>query len=174
MDPVFGNPNNPGDPVRYLVTLTNIGSADATDFAFHDALPDSSDFVWDMDHLAYFNGAQHDGLQWISQNLRRREGSYLFVPAGTNNVLNISLRGTLGDSAHIGDILTNTSSIVELDQFYNNYQDDDSARAIVENSDLFVRVDPVGSAPMYDKDPVVWRITLGNNGNMDATNVALH
>lgn len=73
----------------------------------------------------------------------------------------VGIHGTLDTDAHIGDTMTNVSSIAELSQFYANQSNDsDDAVATVINSDLFITVTPIGPAPMYDTDPMAWLITM--------------
>lgn len=146
---------------------------------FDDDLPANNYFIWAMNTLARFNGVQRDGIRWAGDDVWRWEGSYMNIPAGNpattaNNPMVINIHGTLDNDArlHPASTMLNRALVSGIGQFYDT-NNEDSATARVENSDLYINISRIGSDPMYDQDPVVWQIDIGNIGNIDATNVRI-
>jgi len=155
-------PVTPGDPVTYLVTVTNTGAADARNVTITDQVPS---------YLAY---ASFEGVSgtWTRTSTTAAAGDdQTFALTGSLAPgASASFRVTLGIDAGWNDTVTNTA-VATADNSTNTPTDTDSSDS-TRDADLSIakaHTSPVAPASVNAGESVDYRLTVTNHGPSDSS-----
>jgi uncharacterized repeat protein (TIGR01451 family) len=147
-----------GATITYTITVTNNGPAQATTVSLTDLLPAGVTYSSDTPSQgAYVNGT---GVWTVGT-----------IDSGANATLDIQATVDAGTS---GSTITNTVTVVNLDQTDSNVTADDLSEDITvnNNTDLAVSKTVDNNAP-DEGATITYTITVTNNGPAQATTVSL-
>lgn len=149
-----GDPNE-GDTVIYTITASNSAESTATNLIIEDLLPSG---------ISY---SSYSSTQGTFNNI---SGRWNIGTLGTSSSQVLTIAVTV-DSGTSGSTISNTASKLSMDQVDTNAGNDSSSASLtVQAADI--SVDKVVDNPAANSgDPIVYTITLTNNGPSDATNV---
>jgi uncharacterized repeat protein (TIGR01451 family) len=155
---ITSGPPVAGDPVTFVITVSNDGPSDGTGVRVADTLPDT---VLTASALVAGDGS------CIVQG-QRLDCELATVPAGTTR--RITVTGTLAQS--VGDLLTNTATVAadttDPDPGNNSSTASD---AVTGSADL--SVSKTGPDSAVAGGPVSWTLAVHNAGPSDASGVQL-
>lgn len=149
-----GDPNE-GDTVTYTITASNSADSAATNLIIEDVLPSG---------ITY---SSYSSTQGAFSNI---SGRWNVGTLGTSSSAILTIVVTV-DSGTSGSTIINTASKFSMDQVDTDTGNDSSSASLtVQSADI--SVDKVVDNPAANSgDPIVYTITLTNNGPSDATNV---
>uniref|UniRef100_UPI0026131A4C T9SS type B sorting domain-containing protein n=1 Tax=uncultured Aquimarina sp. TaxID=575652 RepID=UPI0026131A4C len=152
-----GTPDE-GSTIVYTITITNNGAPSATNINITDQLPVGVTYVSDTPSQGTYDDVT--GIWTIGD-----------ITNGNNATLAIT---TTVDAETSGDTITNTITVVNLDQTDNDITPDDPSEDIIVNNEVdLVIAKIVDNAAPDEGDTINYTITVTNNGPAAATNVSL-
>jgi len=155
-------PVTPGDPVTYLVTVTNTGQADARNVVITDQVPS---------YLSYTAFAPVSGTWTRTSTTAAAGDDQVFALTGSLAPgASASFRVTLGIDAGWNDTVTNTA-VATADNSTNSPSDTDSSDA-TRDADLSIaktHTSPVAPASVNAGESVDYRLTVTNHGPSDSS-----
>ncbi|WP_299249900.1 DUF11 domain-containing protein, partial [uncultured Aquimarina sp.] len=147
-----------GSTIVYTITITNNGAPSATNINITDQLPVGVTYVSDTPSQGTYDDVT--GIWTIGD-----------ITNGNNATLAITATVDVGTS---GDTITNTITVVNLDQTDNDITADDPSEDIIVNNEVdLVVAKTVDNATPDEGDTINYTITVTNNGPATATNVSL-
>jgi len=155
-------PVTPGDPVTYLVTVTNTGLADARSVTVTDQVPS---------YLAYASFASVSGTWARTSSTAALGDDQAFSLSGSLAPgASASFRVTLNVDSGWDDTVTNTA-VAHADNATNSPSDTDSSAA-TRDADLSIakaHTSPVAPAAVDAGESVDYRLTVTNHGPSDSS-----
>jgi uncharacterized repeat protein (TIGR01451 family) len=158
---------NEGQEITYTIRVKNFSGTTATGAVIRDIVPTGVTYV----PGSIAGGSSQNEVDPAGTGL---EWTVASIPGSApGNQINLTFRAVVDAGARGLGSITNTGSLVSLDQTDSDpSNDNDDASFLARGLDL-VMVKTVSDAAPTEQDVITYTLTVTNNGPSDATNITL-